>query len=68
MRFVFSIWIFLTRKIAKTNIILTRNFGGNNTNIKTYIILAQNFREINADFKYIQYVFQILIFIYLNAK
>jgi hypothetical protein len=51
----FDLYIF-TRKIAETNITLTRNFGGNIANRKTHIILAQNFKEINADFEYIRYV------------
>jgi hypothetical protein len=51
MRDVFSILIFLARKIAKT-----------------LINLAQNFREINADFEYIRYVFLILILIFLLRR
>jgi hypothetical protein len=35
---------------------------------KTHIIFAQNFRKINANVKYIRYVFLILISIFQHAK
>jgi hypothetical protein len=48
--FLIFIPIFLTRKIAKTHIILT-----------------QNYRKINSDFKYISYVFYSIL-IYMASK
>jgi hypothetical protein len=35
---------------------------------KTHIILAQNFRDIDADFEHTSYVFLILIIMYLARK